>query len=183
MSDRSVAAPDDKMKAWMQNVDDQLMQLRSRRLQGALSVESLAISDELTLPEGFALPGLTTFIGKSTAPLALGALFADVPGTTVGVSPGTWLAWGNFDVAVAVAAAGNLAHCIVGANNFATGSFLTGFAKTDNAGVFQTVVSFAKYTFVQNGTLVLQARRTAGTVSIESANGTTGILVVRTGDG
>lgn len=43
MSDREVAAPDDKMRAWMQSVDDELNQLRSRRLQGALAIESATI--------------------------------------------------------------------------------------------------------------------------------------------
>lgn len=41
MSDRSVAAPDEKMAEWMRSVDADLVQLKSRRLQGALSMDSI----------------------------------------------------------------------------------------------------------------------------------------------
>lgn len=43
MSDRDVAAPDERWQEWMRSVDDRLNQLQSRRLQGALSAESMTI--------------------------------------------------------------------------------------------------------------------------------------------
>lgn len=40
-----MAAPDEKMAEWMRSIDADIAQLKSRRLQGALAVESISIAD------------------------------------------------------------------------------------------------------------------------------------------
>lgn len=126
--------------------------------------------------------GLVSIMQKASAQLVLTAAFQDVVGTAVTiVRPGRYAVFGNFDVFVTVAAAGGLVTGTITATGATVSSVVNGFAKTDNINQFQTVVSFGTYTFASAGTVTLQAKKSGGTATIESANLATGLLVIRTG--
>jgi hypothetical protein len=104
VSDRRAAAPDEAAKAWMRDIEDRLARVESRRLQGALSAESLS-AESLSISDSLTFPGTTEVLTaetvaagnapqiiRSTAGITLTTALQDVPGMAITVSrPGQYV--------------------------------------------------------------------------------------------
>lgn len=129
-----------------------------------------------------ATAGQAVLYKKSTAQLVTGAAFADIPGAQIAIArPGLYIVLASYDISVTVASAGNVVHTtLVAAAGATVGFLLNGFHSTIAADLFETRVAMAVVSCpVVGGTVTMQARRTAGTVSIESANANTGMIAWR----
>lgn len=141
----------------------------------------VSVERELTNLKSGVGQGLPLMTAKASAPLVLTGTDAVVPGTAVGITkPGRYFAIASADIPVTVAAASNLVHLSIQAAGAGFITFdLHGFHPMDSAILFNTRVTMAVFNFTGPGTLAIFGRKSGGTVTIESVNGATGLVVMR----
>lgn len=194
MSDRSVTEQraDEAFKAKLREIDDRIAALESRRTQGDIQLKSLVVNEGLAVGGAPIEDVVASVISQSqfaqvrkmniAAPLALTGSFQDAPGAVVTIPmPGVYLILGSFEFNVTVAAAGQLLYGSIAFTGAPSASKMNAFHGADVVEQFETRVSVALARWTEaGGTARLQSRKTGGpTAQLVSANGNTGITVVR----